>query len=210
MMFILPGIYRFINNVSGKVYVGSSARCIIKRAKSHIRELRKGDHGNRRFQRAWTKYGEDAFEFEVVEIISPLRPNFEEYVIRREQFYLDITPSCVRMNICPEARLPYRAERSDAFKKNVGDNFRGKPLSTVHKEKLSRINKGQGIGRKLSKEICEKMSASRRGRKLSEAHCEATSKGRRGIVFSTTHRRNLQLGQHIRYIRERAAKRTSK
>ena len=60
------GIYKIINIVNNKFYVGSAVD--LKRRKTrHFSELRNGKHNNRYLQAAWVKYGEQAFVFVVVE-----------------------------------------------------------------------------------------------------------------------------------------------
>jgi group I intron endonuclease len=60
------GIYKIINVVNNKFYVGSAVD--LKRRKArHFSELRNGRHNNRHLQAAWVKYGEQAFVFVVVE-----------------------------------------------------------------------------------------------------------------------------------------------
>jgi group I intron endonuclease len=60
------GIYKIINLVNNKFYVGSAVD--LKRRKiRHFSELRTGKHNNRYLQAAWAKYGEQAFVFAVVE-----------------------------------------------------------------------------------------------------------------------------------------------
>jgi group I intron endonuclease len=64
------GIYKIINVVNNKFYVGSAVD--LKRRKArHFSELRTGRHNNRHLQAAWVKYGEQAFVFVVVEEVSP-------------------------------------------------------------------------------------------------------------------------------------------
>lgn len=64
------GIYKIINVVNNKFYVGSAVD--LKRRKArHFSELRTGKHNNRHLQAAWQKYGEAAFIFVVVEELSP-------------------------------------------------------------------------------------------------------------------------------------------
>lgn len=63
------GIYKIINVVNNKFYVGSAVD--LKRRKTrHFSELRNGKHSNRHLQAAWQKYGEQAFVFVVVEELS--------------------------------------------------------------------------------------------------------------------------------------------
>lgn len=61
------GVYKITNTVDGKVYIGSSAVDIDCRWSTHRALLRTGKHYNRHLQRAWNKYGESVFTFEVVE-----------------------------------------------------------------------------------------------------------------------------------------------
>ena len=60
------GIYKIENTVNGKVYIGQS-KDIGCRWRLHVGALRRGE-GSTKMQNAWNKYGENAFEFEVVEL----------------------------------------------------------------------------------------------------------------------------------------------
>lgn len=62
----MRGIYKIINVVNNKFYVGSAVN-FEKRKARHIWRLRRGDHINKRLQAAWDKYGEAAFVFAMVE-----------------------------------------------------------------------------------------------------------------------------------------------
>jgi group I intron endonuclease len=60
------GIYKIINVINNKFYVGSAVD--FKRRKTrHFSELRNGKHNNKYLQAAWVKYGEQAFIFVIVE-----------------------------------------------------------------------------------------------------------------------------------------------
>jgi len=62
------GIYKIINVVNNKFYVGSAVD--LKRRKArHFSEMRTGKHNNKHLQAAWAKYGEQAFVFVVVEAL---------------------------------------------------------------------------------------------------------------------------------------------
>lgn len=65
------GIYKIINIVNNKFYVGSAVN-LQRRRSRHFSELRTGVHNNRHLQAAWNKYGEEAFIFVVVEEAQPL------------------------------------------------------------------------------------------------------------------------------------------
>jgi len=76
------GIYKLINKVNGKFYLGS-AKDIKSRWKRHRWELRHNKHHSEHLQRAWNKYGEENFIFEILEN-TPV-----EMLLEREQILLD-------------------------------------------------------------------------------------------------------------------------
>lgn len=87
----LAGIYKILNTASGKFYVGSSVN-VESRIFKHLSFLRRSIHNNAHLQAAFTLYGEDAFEYSLIEACSP------DQLLVREQHYLDtLQPS---YNIC--------------------------------------------------------------------------------------------------------------
>jgi group I intron endonuclease len=60
------GIYKIINVVNNKFYVGSAVNFSRRKAR-HFSELRHNKHNNRWLQASWNKHGESAFVFAVVE-----------------------------------------------------------------------------------------------------------------------------------------------
>ena len=66
---MLVGIYRIVNLISGDFYIGSS-KDIERRWSEHKRKLNIKKHQNVILQRAWDKYGENNFSFEVVDSCS--------------------------------------------------------------------------------------------------------------------------------------------
>ncbi len=59
-------IYKIINVVNNKFYVGSAVN-YEKRKARHLWRLRRGDHANKHLQAAWNMYGDKAFIFAVVQ-----------------------------------------------------------------------------------------------------------------------------------------------
>lgn len=78
---IICGIYAIRNTINGKMYIGYSVN-IKDRWRYHLSFLRSGKHDNSYLQRAWTKYGEDNFEFSILEICSKSR------LIQKEKSYI--------------------------------------------------------------------------------------------------------------------------
>ena len=79
----ISGIYEIVNTVNGKRYIGSSVN-IKTRWSQHRVRLSSGDHHCPPLQRAWVKYGSDAFEFRVIERCG------RDVLVSLEQSYLDL------------------------------------------------------------------------------------------------------------------------
>lgn len=63
------GIYRITNIISGKTYIGKTGKNFGERWNCHRAQINGGYHDNPYLQRAWNKYGENSFEFAVVEVV---------------------------------------------------------------------------------------------------------------------------------------------
>ena len=61
------GIYMITCTTNKKIYIGSTCN-LYNRRRDHFSALRQKRHGNPYLQRAWNKYGEQAFTFEVLEL----------------------------------------------------------------------------------------------------------------------------------------------
>ncbi len=96
------GVYQIRCIPTGKIYVGSAVN-LRKRWAEHRRSLKRGSHGNRYLQFAWNKYGEEHFEFSVLEFVDV------SYLLEAEQQWIDST-GCVDkeigFNIAPKVDGP--------------------------------------------------------------------------------------------------------
>jgi hypothetical protein len=61
------GVYQIRNTKNQKVYVDTTPN--LKTMNGRLMMLRAGSHKNRQLQEEWKQYGEDAFVFEVLEIL---------------------------------------------------------------------------------------------------------------------------------------------
>jgi group I intron endonuclease len=77
------GVYIFRNTKNGKCYIGSTVMTFKKRMDHHLWHLRENKHKNSHFQNAWNKYGEDVFEYDILEICD------KSECLNREQYYLN-------------------------------------------------------------------------------------------------------------------------
>lgn len=81
------GIYQILNKQNLKCYIGSTRRNFHDRFKDHKRSLKKNKHHSKHLQAAWNKYGEEVFEFNVLEVIDKSLDKI--YFLQREQYWLD-------------------------------------------------------------------------------------------------------------------------
>lgn len=62
-----PCIYKITNLVDGKVYIGQTTVGFEKRIREHLYKLRNDKHKNEHLQRAYNKFGETNFVFEILQ-----------------------------------------------------------------------------------------------------------------------------------------------
>ena len=106
------GIYRIRNIIDDKGYIGS-ASYFNHRFIGHRTVLRKNKHHSIHLQRAWNKYGEDQFKFEIIEILE--NPT-KELLLQREQYWIDYYKSYDKYfgyNICKIAGSCKGIEREE-------------------------------------------------------------------------------------------------
>jgi group I intron endonuclease len=91
------GIYKIINKLDGKYYVGST-KDFNKRWLDHKSALIGNRHPNDKLQRAWNKYGQDKFEFVITESTDPTKTILKQV----EQKYLNVAKNeqtkCYNLN----------------------------------------------------------------------------------------------------------------
>jgi group I intron endonuclease len=198
---LMTGVYQWRNVPNGKVYVGSASVSLRQRRKCHRGLLNTGRHPNRHLQRAWVKYGEAAFAFEVLELCPP------DQCVPREQVWMDTLRAA-------DQRFGYNLAA-------VAGSNRGMKLSAEHRARLSAANTGRRmpehvrellvslntgakrseesrrrmseahVGKKMSPETRAKMSAAHKGKVRSAEHCRRLSEVQEGRVFTEEHRRKL-------------------
>src|SRR5262245_60899127 len=81
------GVYQIRCVPTGKIYVGSAVN-LWERWYRHRRALRRSEHGNRYLQAAWSKYGEENFTFEILELVDV------SHLMEAEQEWIDST-ACI-------------------------------------------------------------------------------------------------------------------
>ena len=110
------GVYKIINIINGKIYVGSASSKggFRKRWNEHRSALKNNQHHSKHLQSAWNKYGENSFIFEIIEIVIDVN-----LILEREQHYLDLLKP--EYNICKIAGNTLGIKLSDEHKKKISD-----------------------------------------------------------------------------------------
>lgn len=136
------GIYAIRNKINGKQYIGSAVN-FYNRFKEHRSKLRRGLHHSKKLQNAWVKYGADAFELVVLEVV----PNKADLLLR-EQHWLDLHDI---------ANTGYNASPT-------AGSILGAKASAQTRTKMSETQ------RRISPQLFANRSAAQKGRKFSEEH----------------------------------------
>ena len=139
------GIYGIRNKVNNKIYVGKTGMNFGDRWDSHKALLRNNKHDNPYLQNAWNKYGEQNFEFIVIEDCNIDKLN------EREMYWI---------KYYKDKNLAYNIHNGG----DGGHNL-GKHLSEETKKKIGEKNKLNMIGKTHSEETKRKMRDSHLGKK---------------------------------------------
>ena len=143
-MIRVSGIYKIVNKINGKYYVGSSIDIFggtnhEGRLKRHLKRLRKGIHENPHLQNAWNKYGEKNFNFMLVEEVN------KDVLLLTEQKYLDIAKSeqdyCYNIVFtASNSGINIEFERRERMKKSA----KTKIFSNEHRDNIRKYRSGIG------------------------------------------------------------------
>jgi group I intron endonuclease len=141
------GIYQIINTVNGNFYIGSSSN-LLKRKITHFRDLRKGKHHSIILQRAFNKYGESKFVFNVILNCK------KDFCVEFENYFMNLFNPVY--NVAKDALAPMKGrthspETIEKFKGKIQPKGKDSPL----------------YGKKWSKETREKIISKRTGSKRS-------------------------------------------
>lgn len=147
-------VYSILNTSNGKIYVGQTTQGRT-RFSQHISSLRRDNHPNNHLQSSWNKYGEDSFEFNVLENCDNSRLDAnEKWWIN----YFDAT----------------NPKKGYNLKTGGSNNF---VFSESSLNKMSESHKGKTI----LQDVREKMSKAHKGKKLSDEHRRKLSESKKGV-----------------------------
>lgn len=200
------GVYRIINCVNGKCYVGSSKN-LSRRKKDHMRLLESGTHHSTKLKNSLRKYGLLAFEFEVLEHCEV------DVLLIREAHWMavyDTVNSGYNMRRDPSTNLGVRP--SAEARRKMSEAQKGRVVPEHVRQKMSEATRGRDMSRQV-----QISAENRRGkplphdtrRKISEAladkpksteHVAKVAAANKGVTRSEETRRRIseaQLGRKV-------------
>lgn len=153
------GIYQIRNILDNKIYIGQ-AKNFRARCNGHLSKLRLNKHHSPYLQRAFNKYGEENFVFEILLYCEPFELTYYE------QKLVDLlNPS---YNVCKECVDSTKGtKRSDETKKKLSEMRRGKKVSDKVRQLLLKFATGSNhylFGKHISDEVKLKMSLAKKGK----------------------------------------------
>ena len=144
-------IYAIVNTVTRDMYVGSAV-AVNRRWNAHLCNLRKGTHHCKHLQNAHVKYGEIAFDWEIIQFVDD-----KTKLIEREQFWIDFFKPAYNKRKIADSCFGVKRSEESRLKMSIAQT--GKKQSEETKAKRSAALKGRA--RPLA--VREKISASHVG-----------------------------------------------
>ena len=186
----IQGIYKIINCINSKVYIGQSIE-IEKRFKQH--KINSKNNILYPLYNAIKCYGVDNFEFIIIEEVEDINK-----LDQREQYWMDHYKSYDRnfgYNLSPTAGGSKRGyKHSKETRDKISISNKGRIVTEETKEKIGLANKGKVSNRKgckLSKEHKVKLLTSVKCIKQSEEHRKNLSISHTGKILTEAHKRNM-------------------
>lgn len=186
VVFNLKKVYAIKNKLNEKMYVGSSRQHKDNRWKAHLKALRNNKHHSDKLQRAWNKYGEENFEYIILEELQNNEDQFD-----KEQYWIDHYDSFENgYNSAPSANKVIMAEET---KEKIRQSMKGRPLTPEHIKAFSQAK----IGEKRTLEARKKMSDAKKGKFVPNEHRSKISKTMTGKKRSEeSKQRNSEAGKN--------------
>ena len=183
------GVYMIKCLINGKVYIGKS-NDVKRRWREHKSRLKRNNHENEKLQYDWNEYGEDNFEFKLIE-----NYDNEEFGIELEKKYINEYKS-YDLNFGYNMTLGKGENGGEILTEETKKKLKGRELSEEHKKKISESNIGNknALGYKHTEEAKKKISESHKGKQPTEETRKKMSEAQKGKVASEETRKKISMG----------------
>ena len=142
-------IYKLYFDGDQRVYVGKTARPLMKRRNTHVQQAKANNHSNYLLVEAMRLYGQDAMKIELLEECTTENSSERELYWMKE---LKATERNTGFNLRTKSTGGHRWNISDELKQKISDSKKGKPFSEEHKNRLRIAN----LGKTMSEEDKQK------------------------------------------------------
>jgi group I intron endonuclease len=159
----MSGVYQIKNKTDEKKYIGSSKR-LNYRIGQHKSDLRANRHINKYLQNAWNKYGEDNFEFEILEQTCD--------IIEAEQKWIDLIKPEYNIQIKAFSGANYSHTESAKVKIGLASKKRWQIRREEFVKTMTLINRDTERNERRSLTISKKRSEKYQGLKLINSNGE--------------------------------------
>jgi len=194
-------VYKATNKLNGKMYIGITTRMLCQRKAKHFYSARTRTNECTHFCNAIRKYGEDVFEWSIIE------ENIEDFneLLAREQYYIKKYNSVedgYNLSYGGKGSYGYKWNEEDKAKQSetLKEYFINNPESAKNRKKHDYSGKNNPmfgkrphLREKRSIEDRNRMSAGRMGMKFTEQHKENLSKSHKGIVITEEQKQKISL-----------------
>lgn len=126
------GVYKIIFKLTGDLYIGSSKN-IRKRQIRHFSNLRCGKHHNIFLQRVWNKYGEENFDFEIIENLE-----HESDLFVRETFWINALSPTYNLGEVGGGDMISNHPSKDDIIRRIADTLRKNISKLSDEERISK------------------------------------------------------------------------
>jgi len=166
-------IYKIVNTLNGKVYIGQTTQDPYKRKSNHLCELKNNKHNNSHLQNAFNKYGKSNFKFTVLKYATSKR-----VLDKLEEDYINSYDCLNDKNGYNIRRGGANGKHSEETCKKISKARKGKKASLKARKNMSKAHSGKNnhmygkrgplapiYGKKLSEAARNKISKAKKGKK---------------------------------------------
>lgn len=154
----MNGIYKILNTVNNKFYIGSSTN-IEHRWRVHRSYLKNKQHPNIYLQYAWDKYGPECFEFSIVkELEGDPRQEEQRIILETKCYDREIGYNLSISTFAPMEGKKHSAEsivKMSEVKKGKKNSFYGKKHTEETKQRISKAKKNIPLDPEHKKKVLE-------------------------------------------------------
>lgn len=203
------GIYAIKNKMNNKMYIGQSVN-VNKRKSYHLWLLRNNSHFNPKLQNAFNKYGEENFEFVILE-----KCNKEELDDKEIEYISRYNTTNNGYNICEGGEGSLGRTLSEETKQKISNANTGRKQDEVAKKRKSEAikelwktaeyrkkmkqrpkPKPWNKGRRLTEEEKKHLSEKLKGRRITEEHKKKLHelyKGEKSLTAKLTEQQVIEI-----------------